>query len=262
MTFRVASLLILTLLCGVALGWMTRPGGSAPVQEKAVREMASQAPASSQTPFPVREGRGGTEGARKPGESRISLPMNTVAAIMKKDKFQFASFQNLGKAMNDAMTMLGVADRDRAEVVAAIEKGGQEILEEEKSHVKVGKAEPAVITLDLSGMREPVQRITAGIRDSLFASLPADVAQTLADSVNWKGYYFSQGSEEAVFTIQRNDEGELMATVALGNDSTGSSLSNGPYPDDGTPIPAGKAFYSDRWNGFLDGLTLVPVPPK
>jgi len=194
----------------------------------------------------------------KSAEPRVSIPLKTVANLLKDD-LSYSDFMVLGRKMDQALTMLGASEQEKADVIAAIDRNEAVLLAEEKANVKVASMEDSKVTLDLSGMEEPAKRIATQLEEEIRAALPNDLAEALIGSMDLKRYYFMGEARETSFRITRSDSGGLMATQATGGGSTGSGIQPQKFPDDGTPIPAAEVF-DKRWSTWLEGVMLQPSP--
>lgn len=232
----------------------TLPGGRGPAQGKVSKiseKPEEHAPARSK----LRSDRSKTAPADDP---RVSVPLHSVAQILKEKQFAYSDFEGLDRQMADALTLLGVSAQDKAAITSYMKTMYAEVLSEEKKHVKVSKADAGRVTLDLSGMAGPSERIAARTKEAFRESLPSDAAETLIASIDWDKFYFRGEASEVSFRVTRNVNGSLMATTATGWGTHGSGLNSKEYPDDGTPIPAAKIF-EPRWQQHLGEMKLPPV---
>ncbi|WP_367871257.1 hypothetical protein [Luteolibacter sp. Populi] len=159
--------------------------------------------------------------------------------------------------MTNALTLMGVGDRERNDVMAVMSKATAEMLKAEKLHVKVARADESGILLDQSGMEDPSKHISEEAKAGLRSSLAPEIAEALIGSINWENFYFRSPTKEILFLITRNANG-LAATTEVGGSGAGRGLGAGDYPDNGVPIPASEVF-EPRWAELLGERKLLPV---
>lgn len=248
---------ILGLLLGVAL---------APILHHPANETVSGSPTSSSkntasaatTDEPdtnLRTRAREREVDKRPKEPGITIPLSNLSSILRSDNFD-SGFLRLGSSAETLLVQLGATRQETEEISELIEDSKSEILAMEKKHLKPGRVTAEEIHIDSDGMRRPAQEIVGRIKDGIRSILPADLAECLIAVVNWDQYYPTD--EKIRFEITRNQAGELTAFEIIGQDANVIEISaDGPYKDDGTPIPADRVF-TERWRPLLKGLTILP----
>ncbi len=269
MKAREIVLIVVALLAGFALGRVGRDPASGTKAGGASKSIPDSGGSSSLDRPAMDPGERDSPGASRPrrdrpaevarnksSEPRVSIPLKTVAGLLK-DELSYSDFIVLGRKMEPALVMLGASEQEKKDVMAAINKNQAALLAEEKTHVKVASSDGSKITLDLSGMEEPARRIAGQLQEDLRAALPEDIAGALIGSMDFNRYYFSGEARETSFRITRGDSGGLMATQATGGGSNGMGINPKEHADDGAPIPA-AAVFDKRWSTWLEGVELTP----
>lgn len=212
-------------------------------------------PGNGQPNARTRVARDRTEDA-KPREPRVSLPISTVVKILKDGSLQYAEFDSLTYRLREALTLLGATKAENEQVMSLAEKAKTEILAKEKSHLRLAETSDNMIRFDMSGMREPVEKIASRLKDDIRMTLPADMAEGLVSAINWKKFYATDDESATRLEITRGRNGKLTAWEKSGSGGTGRSV-DAKHSDDGTPLPADQIF-PDRWKPFLQGVTILP----
>ena len=195
-----------------------------------------------------------------PDARRVSIPMSSLTPIIKQQVFNYKDFTQLGDSMETALTMLGVTDEER-EQMRSLVKGTQErIMREEKSHIKVEKADATGVTLDLTPMNEIVKGIAGEFQEGIRGALKPETADALVESMDWKNFYGFQRQEgqpnRTEFSLERGANGELMATRRYVGGSSSMHLED--LPQEGKPMDISKHF-GERWESYLKGVEMIPV---
>ena len=253
-----------TATVSFALCWVLTPK-SAPSQGAAATAQSvhsgssisssSQSDASAET---IVRTRVATRDEKKtPAEPRVSLPLATIAGMIReksKDNFDFCSLRD---GMKNSLSLLGVSDREKSDVLELLKNVEAEIHAEEKNLIRVVQIDASEIRLDNQAMEGFSKTIAPKIQDGIRASLPADLAEVLISSTEWDRIYPTGEDNFPVFTITRAHNGGLKANMY--QSARGFKIGIEPkFKDDGTPIPVNEAFRGERLNPLLKGLTLLP----
>ena len=194
---------------------------------------------------------------KKPKEQRVSIPLKTLVRILKDGDFKHASnFNSLQYSMEKALTLLGATESEREDIKDLVNKSKSEILAAEKNHLKLGEVTTDLIRMDMSGMRDPAEEISARTKDGMRAALPADLAEGLISAINWEKYYPVDDKSFTRLEITRNLSGKLTVWERSSDGGMGHQV-NAEFKDDGTPLPA-ELLFGDRWKPFLKGVTILP----
>lgn len=203
----------------------------------------------------------------KPAGPRVTVPIDKVVAILKAKEPKLANFSDLQTNMESALDLLGVTDREREDVRALVTKAKDEILASEKKLLKPEKVSPSEVRLDLTPMAAASQDIAARLQQGLGTVLPSDLADALIQSVEWDKFYFnSEEHRSNSFKILRDKQGKLNAGMTYHGGGVGFGLDPNEFPDNGSALPADKAFGmldllggpNTRWPDLLGGVTIVP----
>lgn len=196
---------------------------------------------------------------RPPSVPRVSLPLAVVVESLRNQQFRTSGFEGVIYRLPDALTLLGVRADEQETVIGVMKDIQKRILAEEKQHVKVSKVTKTELTLDQSGMLEPMKQIVADAQEGIRANLPQDLAGALIGAINWEEFY-TGGPQAPVttFRIERTPRGVFAQRKYQGG-GTGMMLDPGRFPDDGTPISIREVYPDDRWAPFLGDHKLLPV---
>lgn len=192
---------------------------------------------------------------RQPKKPGITIPLENLASILRGDDF-VSSFDRLNSSAETALVQLGVTRKEREKISKLFEQSKVEILELERTHLKLGKVTAKEIQIDQSGMRGPAQEIIGRIKVGIQSGLPADLAECFLAVINWDKYYPTDNGIR--FEITRNQSGELTAFETFGSEANVIEInSDGQFKNNGTPLPADRIF-SDRWKPHLKGMAILP----
>ena len=253
-----------TATVSFALCWVLTPK-SAPSQGAAATAQSvhsgssisssSQSDASAET---IVRTRVATRDEKKtPAEPRVSLPLATIAGMIReKSKGEF-DFQELQDGMKNSLTLLGATERETNDIHKLLKDISSEISAEGIKLIKPIQVNESEIHLDNRAMEPFSKTIAPKIQEGIRASLPADLANVLISSTQWDKLYPTGEKSFPVFTITRELNGKMSAWVHQSTGGSGTGL-NSKYLDDGTPIAADEVFEEERWKPFLKGLTLLP----
>ena len=200
------------------------------------------------------------DGKTKTAEPRITLPLKTLADILKEQQWS-AQIQYTGLRVEKALPLLGVSEQETTETLALFKRLEDNVYAEEKKHLKVFSADETQIRLDNRTMADPFRIFAQQTKDGIRAILPADKADILISSVRWDEMYMTNERAFPTLTIERSSSGRMTAWVRDGNGGNGYTV-DAKFADDGTPIPADEVFKDDRWEPYLKGLTLLPQNEK
>lgn len=194
---------------------------------------------------------------KKPKEPRVSIPLKTLVEGLRENAFSYSfDFTGLEFCMGRALGLIGTTEGEQEKLKALVRKSKSEMLEAEKSHVKLGEVTADTIRLDMSAMRGPADEIAGRTKDGIRDTLPLDLAEALISAINWDGYYPTDEKSYTRLEITRKPSGKLIAWEKDGTGGTGTPVSD-EFKDDGTPLPADQIF-PDRWKPFLKGVTILP----
>ena len=188
---------------------------------------------------------------KKPKEPRVSIPLKTMNEL--RMCLLTSDSEGLENSVERALALLGATETEQENIKKVIQTSKSEILDAEKTHVKLGKVSSDSIQMDMSGARKAAEEIETRAMDGIRAALPEDLAETLMFSINRRLFY----PDDVRLEITRGPEKILMAMEHQGNTSEGRSV-KAEFNDDGTPLPAERIF-ADRWKPFLKGVTILPT---
>jgi hypothetical protein len=198
---------------------------------------------------------------KKPAEPRVTLPLATVAEMIRKEQsssdFHFTDLRN---KMDKSLTLLGTSEREKNDVLELMKKMDAAIQTEEKKLIKVIQASPSEIHLDNRAMEAFAKTIAPQIQEGIRSLLPADLAEVLISSTTWDELYPTGEKSFRRFTINRNASGVMTAWSDQFSSRIGKVVDS-KFADDGTPIPTDQIFLP-YWEPFLKGLTLLPQNEK
>ena len=203
---------------------------------------------------------GKREERKKPSEPRISLPLASVANVIREQRFS-SSFNRLDYEMAKALPLLGATEQETSDIKALLKQTESEIYAAEKTHLKAIQTDATQIRLDSSSMESATKAIAQKTRDAIRSILPTDLGEVLISSVDWNQFYPTDEKSYPTLNITRSTSGKMMGWVRDASIGQGYSI-DPKFADDGTPIPAEEAFVDERWNSFLKGLTLLPQNEK
>ncbi len=263
----VAATALVSFLLGVAVApaWKNSVSEAAPQQQSGKshdrRNFSSRPLDGSEEPInrilTVRR-----EDKKKTGDRSISIPLSTIAETIKKHMIlAHSNFRNLADGMDDPLSRLGVSPEEKQAIAALIKQTESEIYAEEKKQGKMVQINNSTMRLDISSMAPFMEVASQRIQDGIRSRLPANLADTLISSCNWKMFYPTDEGNYPTFEIVREKSGKMQGRVTYTSGSTEYGI-DPKFADDGTPIPAEEAFNDDRWKPFLKGLTLLPQDEK
>lgn len=201
---------------------------------------------------------GRREEKKKTSEARISVPVSSVAKIIKGLQFDsniMAPFNGVDRAF----PFLGVTETEDAELKASLKRSKDELLAAEKRFIKVHQTDQNQIQMDNRSMRDVAEAVSQRLQTDIRSNLPSDTAEILISSINWEQFYATDAKNFPTLTIIRQTSSRITAMEMIGGGGHGTQVLN--FADDGTPIPADQVF-DDRWKPFLKGLTLLPQDEK
>lgn len=201
-----------------------------------------------------------------PDARRVSIPIASITPIIKQQVFNDKDFTQIGDSMETALTMLGVTDEEREQVRSLVKDTEARILREEKSHIRVEKADPTGVTLDLSPMHEVVNGIAGELQEGIRGALKPEAAEALVESMDWNSFYGFRREEGQPhlqqFLLEKGPDGELMATRRYAGGSSSMHLPRREPPQEVKSMDVSEHF-GKRWESYLKGVEMVPVdPPK
>ena len=204
--------------------------------------------------------------AALPDARRGSIPITSLTPIIKQQVFNYKDFTQLGDSMETALTMLGVTDEERERVRSLVKETQERILREEKSHIRVEKADATGVTLDLTSMHEVVNGIAGDLQEGIRGSLKPETADALVESMDWKSFYGFRREEGQPhlqhFSWEKGADGDQMATRRYAGGSSSMYLPRREPPQEVKAMDVSKHF-GERWESYLKGVEMVPVdPPK
>ena len=207
---------------------------------------------AGEIPTPSRVAKRGEK--KKATEPRISIPMSTVANILKSQRFN-SNFMELSHGLERNLPYLGASEVEIAEIKNSLKKVQDELQAEEKKHLKVLQSDDTRIQLDNSSMQAVAESVRQQFQNDLRSTLPGDAAELLISSIDWNQFYPTDKESYPTLKITRSSSGRMNAMVMTGFGGSGGQVHG--FADDGTPIPADQVF-DERWKPLIKGLTLLP----
>lgn len=217
----------------------------------------------------------------------VEISAEAMVRVTRNNLHHALSWEHISlEGLDESLILMGATKEQRAKIKEIFMVSQQNILELEKSHIRVGEATANSIRLDKSGMTEPINQLIAGMQDEIRGVLAGQAAQVLITALDMENQYYpttgQAGSEQLVIERSKGlgslvamqgielpeqfkelqekhfgNGGTLMAFHVSHGSKSGSSLNPEEYKDDGTPIPADKVF-DKKWSSQLKGRTLLP----
>ncbi len=200
---------------------------------------------------------------------KISIDLKTVSALLKNGNLSRATFEESEETMDEALTLLGCTDDERAAVMAALEQAKDEFHAAEKANLKP-EVRNNKVHFDMRPMDGPSKEIIQRMKEGIENCLPKEKSDALTSAIPWQDFYFGSPTDnpevapEMLLSIESNPTGELFAQQnhikKSRTFSTGSGIGRlivQSFPE-GEPIPADQVF-PERWKPFLQGISLLPT---
>ena len=258
-----------TAIASFALGWALTPkwnqsqeDATAAAQSaisSSFNSTSSQADASEETSVRTRVAK--RDEKKKPREPCVSLPLTTIAGMIREKSQGDFDFRNLQDEMKNSLTLLGASEWEKNDVLELLKNIGAEIFAEEKKLIKPVQASDSEIHLDNRAMEAFSKTIAPKIQEGIRASLPADLADILISSIQWDKLYPTGEKSFPVLTVIRRSNGKIFASFRQPKSSMSVCIDS-KFFDDGTPIPADDLFPGMYWNPLVKRLTLLPKDEK
>ena len=220
---------------------------------------SSQADASEETTVRTRVAK--RDEKKKPSELKVSIPLSTIAEMIREKSKGDFDFQKLQNEMENSLTLLGASEREKNDVLKLLEDVRSEIYAEGIKRIKPVQTSASEIHLDNRAMEAYSKTIAPKIQEGIRAALPADLADVLISSTQWDKLYPTGEKSFPVFTITRKPNGGMSVSFRQPNCSM-SMMVDSKFLDDGTPIPVDELFPGWFPKPFLKGFTLLPKDDK
>lgn len=199
--------------------------------------------------------------AKSSDPASVMIPLDTISTVAKERLLFYQNFENIPAQLDDLLKLLGCSNDERLAVTNLMEATRQEILNQEQKRLKITRADRTGVTIDMSGMIDPIQQITSRTQAQFGKLLSPEIARALNDSIDWDNFYFRRGESklETTFKITRGGEnGQLAAVISTEKGWWRTTLESERYAEYNEQIPAALVF-GTRWAPYLEKITLVPA---
>ncbi len=220
---------------------------------------SSQADASEETTVRTRVAK--RDETKKPSEPSVSLPLTTIAGMIREKSKGDFDFQKLQDGMKNSLTLFGATERETNDIHKLLKDISSEISAEGIKLIKPIQVNESEIHLDNRAMEPFSKTIAPKIQEGIRASLSADLADVLISSTQWDKLYPTGEKSFPVLTITRQPNGKIFASFRQPRSSMSVSIDS-KFLDDGTPIPVDELFSGWFPKPFLKGFTLLPKDDK
>ena len=259
-----SSILILGgALVGLAVGLMMPKGVPHPLSNEQVTSHDGQSLPSDRSYEAGRTG-GSRQKKISTEETCLSVPIESLKYAIRSDSRVTLDYRvdkegnpSLGR-LSEAFRLLDVSNDDATKILKLFDEISLKLRQQELRNVKVASVSDSQINLDATGMRAPVQALMEEAKSGILRILPDLKGQVLVDSLNWESFYRMEGFEEIKLGVSLTQSIELNPHEGRGNIVRAIELENHDLPNDGSPLPAERAF-GPQWEPFLKGLSITPV---
>jgi hypothetical protein len=203
---------------------------------------------------------------RRPGRPQQGpsgrLSVSDAGATELMERFQRPAFGFLQSedAILSALGLVGVERQTQDAVLAQVRSSNEEIAAAEKRHLKISQPSESEIVGDLSGVVARVPAILQHLKDEIQAKLTPGQWSVVESVITWDGYYAPASAESVSFRLIRQQSGDLISVVKVGEIQECGTMET-RFQSDSTSIEAAQVF-GRHWEPYLQGFTLVPIDQK
>lgn len=197
---------------------------------------------------------------------RVAIPLEKVAKILESRPTYQDHFFNNQQALDEALTMLGANDDEKARVLQVMDQTREDILSAEKRLLRPEYAADGSMSIDFSPMAESVQHILNRTQEGIRGALPADLSETLVKSIKWDRFYGDMATDstnnngKVDFKLSRNQMGMIEYSVVFGNRGSiaGSSSPVNETHRHSASLPADD-YFPERWKPLFKGIKMAVI---